>query len=87
MSLTNTKTIDQIKINESGYIQYREASQTFKDDIEVSKTYHVTVLMPGQDLTNIPVDVVAVCNETWTPELMSSYQAKQAELIAKAEGQ
>jgi len=75
MSLTKTVTIDQITITENGIVLYREATRIMEDGNELSKTYHRTSLTPGQDLTGIPANVVAICNAAWTPEIIAAYQA------------
>lgn len=84
MSLSETKTIDQIIVNDLGCVQYREATRVFKDGVEISKTYHVTVLLPGQDLTSHPSNVAAVANAAWTPEILAAAKQREQELIAQA---
>jgi len=77
-TFTETKVIDQITVTENGIVLYREATRIFKDDVEVSKTYHRSSLTPGQDLTGVPDQVVAICNTAWTQEVISAYQAQVA---------
>jgi hypothetical protein len=31
-------------------------------------------LTPGQDLTDVPDKVAAICNTAWTPEVIEEYQ-------------
>lgn len=76
MSLTKTTTIDQITVNENGTVLYREATRIMEDGNEISKTYHRSSLSPGQDLTGIPANVVAICNVAWTAEVIAAYQAQ-----------
>ena len=76
MALTETKIVDQITVTENGTVLYREATRILKDDVEVSKTYHRTSLAPAQDLTGIPANVAAICNLTWTAEVIAAYQAQ-----------
>jgi len=78
MALTETKIIDQITVTENGIVLYREATRILKDDVEVSKTYHRSSLTPGQDLTGVPSNVVAICNTAWTDEVIAAYQAQVA---------
>jgi hypothetical protein len=78
MSLTKTTSIDQITIEENGIVLYREAKRIMEDGNELSKTYHRTSLVPAQDLTGIPANVVAICNVAWTPEVIAAYQAQVA---------
>jgi hypothetical protein len=79
MALTETKVIDQITVTENGIVLYREATRILKDDVEVSKTYHRSSLTPGQDLTGVPSNVVAICNTAWTDAVIAAYQAQIAE--------
>jgi hypothetical protein len=78
MSITKTTTVDQITVTENGIVLYREATRIMEDGTELSKTYHRSSLTPGQDLTNIPANVAAICNLTWTPEVIAAYQAQIA---------
>ena len=76
MSFSETKVIDQITITENGTILYREANHVLRDGEQIAKTYHRTSLTPGQDLTGIPANVVAICNVAWTEEVIAAYQAQ-----------
>ena len=78
MSLTKTTTVDQITVEENGIVLYREATRILEDDIEISKKYHPTSLIPAQDLTGVPANVIAICNTAWTAEVIAAYQAAQA---------
>jgi len=77
-TFTETKVIDQIIVVENGTVFYREATRIFKDDVEVSKTYHRSSLTPGQDLTGQDSRVIAICNAVWTDEVIAAYQAYMA---------
>lgn len=84
MSITKTTNIDQITVTENGIVLYREATRIMEDGNELSKTYHRTSLVPGQDLSGQPANVVAICNIAWTAEVIAAYQAQiatQAESI------
>ena len=76
MSLTKTTSIDQITVTENGIVLYREATRIMEDGNELSKTYHRSSLTPGQDLTGVPANVVAICNVAWTEEIITAYQAQ-----------
>jgi len=84
MSLTETKVIDQITVTENGTVLYREATRILKDGEQIAQTYHRTSLTPGQDLTGQPANVVAICNLTWTAEVVAAYQAAQAAAAERA---
>ena len=78
MSLTKTTVVDQITVQENGIVLYREATRIMEDGNEISKTYHRSSLVPAQDLTGVPANVVAICNAAWTAEVVAAYQAAQA---------
>jgi hypothetical protein len=69
-------SVDQITITENGIILYREATRIIEDGKELTKTYHRSSLTPGQDLTNVPANVVAICETVWTEEVVAAYQAQ-----------
>ena len=75
MSLTKVKVIDQITVTEGGAVLYREATRILEDGVELSKTYHRSSLVPGQDLTGVPSNVAAICGVAWTAEVVAAYQA------------
>jgi DNA-binding transcriptional LysR family regulator len=83
MSLSETKTIDQITVTENGIVLFREATRITRDDEQIAQTFHRTSLTPGQDLTGQPANVVAICNVAWTPEVIAAYQAQMAEAAAR----
>jgi len=77
MSLTKETIIDQITVTENGIVLYREATKILENGEEISKKFHRSSLIPAQDLTGIPANVVAICNTVWTPEVIAAYQASQ----------
>ena len=79
MSLTKTTTVDQITVTENGIVFYREATRIMEDGEQLSQTFHRTSLIPGQDLTGQPANVVVICNVAWTAEVISAYQAQLAQ--------
>ena len=76
MALTKQTAVDQITVTENGIVLYREATRIMEDGNELSKTYHRSSLTPGQDLTGVPANVVAICNVAWTPEVIAAYRAQ-----------
>ena len=74
--ITKETAIDQITVTENGVILYREVTRIMEDDTELTKTYHRNSLTPGQDLTDVPEKVVAICNTAWTPEVIAAYKTK-----------
>ena len=78
MSLTKQTVVDQITVQENGTVLYREATRIMEDGVQLSQTYHRSSLIPAQDLTGVPANVVAICNAAWTAECIAAYQAAQA---------
>ena len=74
MAITKETAIDQITVTENGVILYREVTRIMEDGIELTKTYHRSSLTPGQDLTDVPEKVVAICDTAWTPEVIAAYK-------------
>jgi hypothetical protein len=79
MSLTKQVVVDQITVQENGMVLYREATRIMEDGVQLSQSYHRSSLTPGQDLTGVPANVVAICSAAWTPEVVAAYEAAQAE--------
>jgi archaellum component FlaF (FlaF/FlaG flagellin family) len=75
--LAKTTTVDQITVTENGIVLFREATRIMEDGNEISKSYHRSSLTPGQDLTDVPANVVAICNAAWTAEVITAYQNDQ----------
>lgn len=83
MSLNETKVIDQITVNEGGTVMFREATRIMRGDELIAQSFHRSILFPGQDLTGIPTQVVAIAQAAWTPEVVAAYQAQQAQVAAE----
>jgi len=86
MALTKETVVDQITVTENGIILYREATRIMEDGNQISQTYHRSSLIPAQDLTGVPANVVAICNAAWTTEVIAAYQAAQAAAEAARQG-
>jgi len=85
MALQQTTTVDLIQVAENGTVMVRQRTDIFDDATPtniIASQYHRVSLTPGQDLTGQPANVVAICNATWTPEVIAAYQAQQAQGIA-----
>jgi hypothetical protein len=78
MTIIKTTSVDQITVVENGVVFYREATRIMEDSNEISKTYHRLSLAPGQDLTDIPDNVSAICNVVWTADVVTAYQTQTA---------
>ena len=65
----------KIEVLPNGTLQIRRADIVLKDDVEVGRTYHRHVLMPGEDVTNEVQRVKDVAAATWTAEVVAAYEA------------
>jgi hypothetical protein len=83
MSITKTTAIDQITVTENGIVLYREATRIMEDGKQLSQTYHRTSLTPGQDITDHPANVQAICNAAWTEEVIEAYETFKAEQASR----
>jgi DNA-binding transcriptional LysR family regulator len=77
MALTKETVVDQITVTEFGVVLYREVTRIMEDGKQLSQTYHRSSLAPEADLTGVPANVAAICNLTWTPEVIAAYKAQQ----------
>ena len=61
MSLTKEQVIDKIEIVENGTIQVRQTTKIIEDGNELSQSYHRWTIAPGQDYSDQPDNVKAIC--------------------------
>lgn len=59
-------------------IQCREANIVEKDGVEVGKTYHRHVRVPGEDVSSDCAELQAVAAALWTPDVIAAYEAHVA---------
>jgi len=83
MALEKVHVVDKIEVLENGTIQVRCATRVLEDGEVLSSSFHRHVLHPNQDLTDEDPKVVAIANATWTPEVISAYEAMVAEQEAE----
>lgn len=80
MSLTKKTFVDEITVSDVGFVFVRQTTIIEENDAEISRTFHRSSFYPGQDLTGQPANVLAIANAAWTPEIVSAYQEKIAQL-------
>ena len=56
-------------------LQCRRADIVEKDGVEVGRTYHRHVRVPGDDMTNECAEMQAVAAALWIPEVIAAYEA------------
>ena len=76
MSLSKEVVIDKIEVVENGIIQVRQATRIIENGAQLSQSYHRWSLTPGQDISDQPANVQAICAAAWTEEVIAAYQAQ-----------
>lgn len=74
MSLTKETKIDQITVTENKTVLYRQVIKILEDGKVISTSYHRSSLVPGSDISNIPLDVANVCNAVWNAQVVTDFQ-------------
>ncbi len=72
-------TVDRV-IEEDGKIAVRQITRIFDEGVEVSKKYHRSWIMPGDNLASKDVISKAVAEKIHTVTVISAYETKQATL-------
>jgi len=68
-------------IDEDGKIAVRRITRIFDEGVEVSKKYHRSWIMPGDDPTGNDVMSKAVAQKLHIPEVVKAYKAKLAKQL------
>ena len=55
-------------------LQCRTAQITEKDGVEVGRTYHRHVCVPGDDVSGECSEIQAIAGALWTPEVIAAYK-------------
>ena len=84
MALTETQENDKIEVLKWN-IQVRNATIIKKDGVELTRSFHRKVLVPGTldasdnlvdtDISGEDADVQAICNAAWTTQVKADYKA------------
>jgi hypothetical protein len=56
-------------------LQCRRADIVEKDGVEVGRTYHRHLRVPGEDMSQDCAEMQAVAAALWTPEVIAAYEA------------
>jgi hypothetical protein len=83
MALSKVIVVDKIEVIESGVVQVRSATRVMEDGVELSSSFHRTVLEPSTkasgswadtDISGEDARVQAIANATWTSSVKTAYQ-------------
>ena len=85
MALTETQENDKIEVTQRWNIGVRNATIIKKDGVELTRSFHRKVLVPGTldasdnlvdtDISGEDADVQAICNAAWTSQVKTDYTA------------
>ncbi len=80
MALTERKEVDKIEIvGPYRAVQVRTATVIERDGEELTRSYHRHVVSAGDDYSNETDEVQAVCAAVHTAEVVTAFEASQAE--------
>ena len=80
MALSKVITEDKIEIvGLHKAVQIRTCTQVLEDGVELSSGFHRHVVTAGQDYSNESAEVQAICAVVHTADVISAYEASQAE--------
>ena len=80
MALSKVITEDKIEIvGVHKAVQVRTCTKVLEDGEELSSGFHRHVVTAGQDYSNESAEVQAICAVVHTADVISAYEASQAE--------
>jgi len=85
MALTKTQENDKIEVVQKWNIHVRNATVIKEDGVELSRSFHRKVLVPGTldasnnlvdtNISSEDADVQAICNAAWTTQVKADFKA------------
>ena len=85
MALTESQENDKIEVTQRWNVGVRNATIIKKDGVELTRSFHRKVLIPGTldesdnlvetNISGEDADVQAICNAVWTDQVKSDYKA------------
>ena len=90
MALTESQENDKIEITQRWNVSVRNATIIKKDGVELTRSFHRHVLVPGTlkggtgsdkddlvatDISGEDADVQAICNAVWTSQVKTDFTA------------
>jgi len=85
MAITKTLENDKIEVVNKWNIQVRTATVIKEDGVELTRSFHRKVLVPGTldasdnlvdtNISSEDADVQAICNAAWTTQVKADFKA------------
>lgn len=76
MALEKQITVDEITVTALGVVMVRELVEIVENGNVISTTVQRKSFSPGSNIVDQPAQVQAICNASWTPEIIE--KAKQS---------
>jgi len=70
-----------IEIKEDGVITVRRDTVIDRDGKEIVRLFAVLTLIPGQDVSTLPLRLRRICNLIWDAQTIADYRARQSVII------
>ena len=80
MALTERQVIARRDVLEDGTIEVRTDTVIERDGVEISRSLHRHVIIPGADVSGEDATVQRLATVEHTPEVIAAYEAKMAAL-------
>jgi len=77
MALTERTEISRREVLADGQIQVRTDTVIERDGVEISRSFHRHVVVPGQDVSGQDASVQIVANAVHTAEVIAAFKAAQ----------
>lgn len=77
MALTESQDY-KIEIASNGTVFVDTVTKIMRDGVEVANESNRTGYHPGADVSALPANIQAICNATWTPEVIEAYKQLQS---------
>ena len=84
MALTESQENDKIEVTQRWNVGVRNATIIKKDGVELTRSFHRKVLLPGSldssdnlvdtNISGEDSDVQAICNAAWTTQVKADYK-------------
>jgi hypothetical protein len=75
--LEKQTVVDLVEALENGTVQVRTAAKIIDDGVEINRTFHRHVIVPGADYSQEDAKVQAICAVIQTPDVIAAYEAAQ----------
>ena len=78
MALTARVEVSSREVLADGKIQVRADTIIERDGVEISRSYHRHIVVPGQDVSGEDASVQTVANAVHTDAVIAAYRAAEA---------